>query len=1462
MVEFEDENNNNINNDSNNNNNNNNNNHDDDFTSIDTTPVGGSLSPALQESMVNVEQSKQEFKKMAAHLEMESEQYRLDGSPDDLEGRPAETEEDFKLRKYFEDSHRQALDNGSKPKKMGVSIRDLTVVGKGADVSVIADMLTPFKFIFSLFNPYSWKRANGTTFDILHQVNTFCKDGEMLLVLGRPGAGCSTLLRVISNQRESYVDVKGTVSYGGIPSTKWSKYRGEAIYTPEEDTHHPTLTVRETLDFTLKCKTPGNRLPDETKRSFRDKIFNLLLSMFGIVHQADTLVGNEWVRGLSGGERKRMTITEAMVSAAPITCWDCSTRGLDAASALDYAKSLRIMSDTLDKTTIASFYQASDSIYQLFDNVMILEKGRCIYFGPGREAKQYFLDLGFTCEPRKSTADFLTGVTNPQERMVREGMEGQVPETSADFESAWLRSPLRQRMLDEQSSFEKQIEVEQPHVQFAEEVVNEKSRTTPNNKPYVTSFFTQVRALTLRHAQIIWGDKFSICSRYFSVLIQSFIYGSLFFLQPKDLSGLFTRGGAIFSALMFNAFLSQGELHMTFMGRRILQKHRSYALYRPAAYHIAQVVTDLPIIFAQVFLFSIIAYFMFGLQYRADQFFIFCFTLVGAALAITNLFRCFGNFCPSMYVSQNIMSVYFIFMLTYAGYTIPYNKMHPWFQWFFWINPFAYAFKALMANEFTGMTFDCTDSAIPAGPAYEGIHDANRICASAGAIEGQLFITGETYLDHALSFKTSDRALNICVVYLWWILYTVMNMYAMEKFDWTSGGYTHKVYKEGKAPKINDAAEEKLQNQIVQQATSNMKDTLKMRGGIFTWQNIRYTVPLPDKTQKLLLDDVEGWIKPGQMTALMGSSGAGKTTLLDVLAKRKTLGTVSGKSYLNGKPLDIDFERITGYVEQMDVHNPNLTVREALRFSAKMRQEKEVPLEEKFSYVEHVLEMMEMKHLGDALIGDLESGVGISVEERKRLTICMELVAKPHILFLDEPTTGLDSQSSYNIIEFIRKLADAGMPLVCTIHQPSSILFEYFDRLLLLAKGGKTAYFGDIGDNSQTLTSYFERHGVRACTPSENPAEYMLEAIGAGVHGKSDVDWPAAWKSSPECAAVTQELGQLETTDLSGGDAHSGPAREFATDTMYQLWEVYKRMNLIWWRDPYYSFGRFFQAILTGLVIGFTFFQLENSSSDMNSRIFFIFQALILGIMLIFIALPQFFTQREFFRRDFASKYYGWFPFALSIVVVELPYILATGTIFFFCAYWTAGLEYNADTGFYFWFSYNIFLFFCVSFGQAIGAVCMNMFFAMIIVPLLIVFLFLFSGVMMPPDQIPTFWREWVYHLNPARYFMEGIIANVLEHVDVKCTSNDMVIFHAPAGQTCDEYTNVFFNDYKAIGYVSTMDDGSCGYCQFSHASQYYEGLGWSAANRWRNVGILVCYWIFNTMLVIGFVYLTRKAAR
>lgn len=1372
---------------------------------------------------------------------------------------------EWDIHEFFEESVRKGEETGHKLKRMGVIAKNLTVVGMGADAAQIPDNLD----ILKVFWPPSWfkKGAKGTPFNILHEVNAFCKDGEMLLVLGRPGAGCSSFLRVVANMRKIFLAVTGEVSYGGIGAKEFKKYGGEVIYAPEEDTHFPTLSLKETLTFALRCKTPGVRLPDESRRQFRQKVMDAILKMFGLVNQVRTMVGNEMVPGLSGGERKRTTISEAMLGRGSIDCWDCSTRGLDAASALDYAKSLRVITQTLKKTTLATFYQASESIYNQFDRVLVLDKGRCIFFGPIKEAKQYFVDLGFECENRKSTPDFLTGLTNPQERRIRPGAEN-VPLSSVDLETAYKNSVHFQRAAQEIQDYEAQIAAENPKEDFKSEFVYQKAKRARPKSIYSASLFEQLYALTARQAGMFWGDKFGIFSRYFSVLVQGLVFGSVFYQMPLNAAGGFTRGGALFASILFNAFLSQGELFGAFMGRRIIQKQKSYAMYHPFAYHLSQVIIDIPVLFFQCLFYSIITYWMYGLDPKADKFFIHIFILMSVALCLSNLFRMLGNLSPSLYLSQQVMGLVFVLLLTYVGYFPPKDKMKPWLGWIFWINPFAYAFKALYSNEMKGLVFDCANSGyVPAGPPGTGYDDPlYRVCALTGATPGQTTVRGEDFLMAGYQFDTADLAIDVIAVLLFWIGFTIINALAVEKIEWTHGGFMRRLFKRGKAPKQNDDAADMEIARKAAVATENMQP-IELKAGIFLWDELCYTVKVSGQadgsTTRQLLDHVAGWIKPGQMTALMGASGAGKTTLLDVLAQRKTQGVVEGTMLLNGLPLRIDFERITGYVEQLDVHNGLLTVREALQYSAKLRQDRNIPLQEKLDYVERVLEMMEMTPLGDALIGDLESGFGISVEERKRLTIGMELVAKPQILFLDEPTSGLDSQSSYNIIKFIRKLADAGMPLVCTIHQPSSVLFEYFDRLLLLGKGGRVTYFGDIGKNSRVMLDYFEGNGSRHCSEEENPAEYILEAIGAGVGGKTDKDWVQIWRNSPQCGEVRRELDSHKGKEDT--HASSDIPREFATSNWYQLGQLYVRFNKIFWRNPSYNVGRILQALLVGLVVGFSFWDIGVSTSDLNLRVLAIFQILILGIMLIGAAMPQFLFMREFFKRDYSSKYYSWAPFTIAMLLVEIPYLILAASLCIICCYWSSGFDVGSNLdGFYFWLAFTLFIIYCHSFGIFIAAASPHMAVAMIIMPILITFLFLFAGVLSPPSQLPTFWRGWMYHLDPFRYFMEGVITTALDPVTISCRSDDFLRFYAPPGQTCEQYGQGFLN-LAGVGYINNGNatgNTLCEYCSFATGKQFLETLEWSIDYRWRDFGILLGYLGFNVLICLYFVWLFRKQWR
>ena len=440
-------------------------------------------------------------------------------------------------------------------------------------------------------------------------------------------------------------------------------------------------------------------------------------------------------------------------------------------------------------------------------------------------------------------------------------------------------------------------------------------------------------------------------------------------------------------------------------------------------------------------------------------------------------------------------------IVIYTGFVIPRPLMHPWFKWLSWINPVAYAFEGLFVNELHGQQFTCS-ALVPSGPGYSPTGD-QFVCAVAGAIPGQTTVSGDDYLSSAFQYSYSHIWRNLGFMFAFMIFFLFVYLFATEFNTASSSTAEVLVFRRGHVPKQLEALEKAAKNdeETPHQAVINTGNAdgqlendqdeqvraLAPQTDIFTWKDVCYDIKIKGEPRRLL-DNVSGWVKPGTLTALMGVSGAGKTTLLDVLAQRVSMGVVTGDMLVSGRPLDESFQRKTGYVQQQDLHLETTTVREALRFSAVLRQPKSVSRAEKYEFVEDVIKMLNMQDFAEAVVG--VPGEGLNVEQRKLLTIGVELAAKPALLlFLDEPTSGLDSQSSWAIIAFLRKLADSGQAVLATIHQPSAILFQEFDRLLFLAKGGKTVYFGDIGKNSSTLLDYFESNGAERCGENDNPAE-------------------------------------------------------------------------------------------------------------------------------------------------------------------------------------------------------------------------------------------------------------------------------------------------------------------------------------------------------------------------------------
>ena len=287
-----------------------------------------------------------------------------------------------------------------------------------------------------------------------------------------------------------------------------------------------------------------------------------------------------------------------------------------------------------------------------------------------------------------------------------------------------------------------------------------------------------------------------------------------------------------------------------------------------------------------------------------------------------------------------------------------------------------------------------------------------------------------------------------------------------------------------------------------------------------------------------------------------------------------------------------------------------------------LRQPKTVSVEEKYQWVEEVIKMLDMEDFSEAVVGQpgegkcsaplilspsrvlfLLTGAGLNVEQRKRLTIGVELAAKPSLLlFLDEPTSGLDSTSAWSIVTLMRKVADSGQAVLSTIHQPSTMLFQEFDRLLFLAKGGKTVYFGDVGDQSKILLDNFHAAGARECAATENPAEYILDLVNNPQH-----DWPEVWNASYQKQAIQSELNSMNAMSSKEVTSEKVDSSPFALPLGSQIVHVTKRTMQQYFRTPKYVMGKLALATMSALFVGFTFFNPNSSQAGMQETLFAIF---------------------------------------------------------------------------------------------------------------------------------------------------------------------------------------------------------------------------------------------------------------
>ncbi|KAK6725417.1 hypothetical protein SNK04_004222 [Fusarium graminearum] len=1284
------------------------------------------------------------------------------------------------------------------------------------------------------------------------------RNGQMMLVLGNPGSGCSTFLRTIGNDHKLFLNIKGSIDYSGLSPEEVSKnYRGIVTYIPEDDLHLPTLTVRQTLDFALQNKTPKRWL-HQAPRFIQE-----FGQAFGMTHVMDTLVGNEYIRGVSGGERKRVSILESLASDASVSAWDGSTRGLDASSAVDFIRSLRIMTDACHRATVVSLYQASDAICNLMDKVLLIDEGRMLYQGPIKNAEAYFYSLGYERLPRQTLSDFLTSVASGDEDNIRHHLKDKVPRGAENLERAFRQSQTWQDVKDDIERYEAERnaisdgslmsdQTPMPDA-LATHVKNSKSRYVRSKSSYNTSFFRQVYLCAKRDFWQLKGHKAPFISKYICIVISAFLLSSMFYDMPADSGGVYSRGGFCFYSSALVAWFQLAELDAAFHDRTVVSRQKRYAMVRPSAVVIGKALLDVPLIFLQSATYAIIAYFLSGLRMDAGALFIFLSSIFLGAMGFTASYRVFGAMSPQLEVALRYCGVYLIIAIACGGYVRSVGRMIadvPWVGWLAYLTPVPFAYENIMSAEFTGRTFPCaSDSIIPAGSAYD--NPSFQACASKGSTPGQLEIDGSEYLRSEFGFSYGNIGRNYGILLAFTFGFLLINMFIVEHVDWVRSGGSLLEYAGCRKSAAKRTCDEESVEQpqatggVVESASgNNANEKLVQSGSTFTWRNIDYTVPYQN-SDKQLLQDVSGYCEPGKLTALVGASGAGKSTLLTVLTQQ-AIGTVTGEMRVDDQPVDSSFGSSVGYCQQMDIHVKTSTVREAFEFSALLRQSASTSDEEKRAYVDKIIDVLGMNELQNMVIGSL------SLEKKKRTTIGVELCAKPSLLlFLDEPTSGLDSQGSMSILRLLRRLADGGQAIVCTIHQASQEHFDLFDRVLALNRGGRVYYFGAVAK----VLDYFSTRGVQA-PPHKNVADLLIEIPVREKPPAGEESWPDVWSKSSEAADVLDTIDRFtaakDTTNPSqkSGDAKSG----FASSTLRQATLLTKRTLTQYWRTPNYVYSRLFACVVHAALNGLIFLQLNNTEAAMQYRIFSAFLVLMIVPEIINATAMMFDENRNIWLgREYPSRIYGWTAFTTAQILAEVPFALAGGVLFYVLVYFLVGFPFGVVAGYTF-LMFILFQLFITSWGQWIAAMSADASMAANIMPFFVIAAELFNGILQPASLMPAIWHYTLYYVGPFTYWISGIVTMILPRIAVQCADSELIRFNAPSNTTCGAYAQDWMDTTK--GYLADPDaTSSCGYCQYASGEEYLSTLQVEASDAWPYFAIFVLFNVTNYLSVYLWVY-------
>ncbi len=797
-----------------------------------------------------------------------------------------------------------------------------------------------------------------TRLDALHCISGQLKPHRMTLLMGPPGCGRSLLMKLLSHRltpNATASTVEGDIYYNGDNLYSGQFIPGKVVdYVDQKENHASLLTIEETLRYAWMCTTQHSVSSIgsiQVNNEEAEIAVQNMLTILGLHSCKDTLVGDESTRGISGGEKRRLTLGEMLISNRPVKIMDSITDGLDAATAFDILRYLRDACSMLGHTYLIALQQAPPLIYDLFDDIILMSEGRVIYQGDRKLAKAYFESHGFFCPADMDEVEFLQEMATPDggsrfyieelhtrprksfhrthsEKKLAEAMSVDAEPTSTNGVSnlrygskltthsaflgtIWQESSLYSTMIME-------INESLPSTSCSESVSTNKTHNhechedddVPTNSKDQYSWPISCKAalpavsanpifawwfyfaLTIHKYWLIEKRSQSFYKvRIYPTVIVGVLSGTIY--QGIGMTDAFTMTGFLFFNIMVAV---SGQLSMMpryYSHQDCHFKFHDAAFYPTSVFTIAQSILAYPLFVLETIIGCVIQYWIVGLSAEGygSRFAFFTFVVLLFTMMMSILYRGLVSLCAKREVGTALGGLIVMFSSLFSGFIQSRTSAPIYWRWCYYLNPAAWCLTALSINEYKSSRYDalqCTSLDCSTKKRFGDI-----------ALEEYGHPTEETY-----------KWISVCIVIMMYlVMIGVVNLLVhFHRSEIPPAIPVRESFSGGKKSASVEVSPEEMEAGNSTKSQPHHLLSLPFEPITMTFQNVSYKVPSPpEKNQESkdiqLLSNVNGYFEPGTMTALMGSTGAGKTTLMDVLAARKNHGTCTGNICVNGKSI-------------------------------------------------------------------------------------------------------------------------------------------------------------------------------------------------------------------------------------------------------------------------------------------------------------------------------------------------------------------------------------------------------------------------------------------------------------------------------------------------------------------------------------------------------------------------------